>query len=108
MTRLGIGELHEESASEIFFRATAKLKQQLETGVERGEAIATADTIIRANDFVAREAASDPQLEDERVTALQGVVPAFEERFAQFENGEETARRHPLSWGQMTLDILGT
>lgn len=108
MSQLKLGELHEETASTIFFRATATLKEQLEAGADRGEAIATADTVIRANDFLARQSASDPALEDERIAALTEVVPAFEAKFAQHEEGAETDRRHPLSWQQMTLDILGT
>lgn len=96
MKPLELGELHEGTARDIFFRATSSLSHMLTSGAEKADIIATADTVIRADDFFKREAAQDAALEDERIGALQAVRGPFEDQTG-------------LDWRtDMELNILGT
>ncbi len=96
MERVSIFDINEDTASDVFFSATQGLKAQLDAGAPRADIIATADTVIRANDMLKAQTAQDAALDDERVAALIGVRGPFEEQIG-------------LDWHRdMELNILMT
>ena len=110
MKQVSLYDIKENTASAIFFQASADLTKGLQDpSVDRMALIQKAETVIRANNFYEKVTFYDAGLEDERVEALRSVKSAFEARFVENDTAhDQSIQPHPLSWGSMTINILGT